>query len=113
MRDNRWSGDAAPLAVWFAYSPDRKGIHPQTHLANFKGVLQADAYTGFNVLNEGGAIQESAYWAYARRKFYDLREGQPSEPTTDALRRISVYVIEAGTNHPINDDRCAKQKHSH
>ena len=36
--------NAAP-AVWFAYSPDRKGIHPQTHLAGFSGVLQADAVT--------------------------------------------------------------------
>jgi hypothetical protein len=32
--------------VWFAHTPDRKGIHPQTHLANFKRVLQADAYAG-------------------------------------------------------------------
>ena len=50
VRDDRSSGDAAPPAVWFAYSPDRKGIHPQTHLANFKGVLQADAYGGFDAL---------------------------------------------------------------
>jgi transposase len=69
VRDDRSSGDAAPPAVWFAYSPDRKGIHPQTHLANFKGVLQADAYAGFNALYEGGAIREAACWAHARRKF--------------------------------------------
>lgn len=44
-------------AVWFAYSPDRKGIHPQTHLAGFSGVLQADAYAGFNELyREGGRL---------------------------------------------------------
>lgn len=35
VRDDRASGDLAPAAVWFAYSPDRKGIQPQTHLANF------------------------------------------------------------------------------
>jgi hypothetical protein len=35
--------------VWFAYTPDRKGIHPQTHLANYEGVLQADAYAGYVV----------------------------------------------------------------
>jgi hypothetical protein len=33
--------------VWFAYSPDRKGEHPQAHLADFTGVLQADAYAGY------------------------------------------------------------------
>lgn len=41
VRDDRASSGAEPPAVWFAYSPDRKGEHPQTHLANFTGVLQA------------------------------------------------------------------------
>ena len=39
-----------PATVWFAYSPDRKGIHPQMHLTKFEGVLQADAYAGLNAL---------------------------------------------------------------
>ncbi len=82
--------------MWFAYTPDRKGIHPQTHLANFNGVLQADAYAGFNALYQDGAIQEAACWAHARRKFYDLHEARPSPLTTEALRRIGeLYLIEA------------------
>ncbi len=40
---DRNAGSTLAPAVWFAYSPDRKGIHPQTHLAGFSGVLQADA----------------------------------------------------------------------
>lgn len=96
VRDDRPSGDTAPPAVWFAYTPDRKGIHPQTHLANFEGVLQADAYAGFNALYEDGTIREAACWAHARRKFYDLHEARPSALTTEALRRIGeLYVIEA------------------
>ena len=39
-----------PPAVWFAYTLDRKSIHSQTHLAKFKGVLQADACAGFDAL---------------------------------------------------------------
>jgi len=50
--------------VWFSYSPDRKGEHPQRHLANFRGILQADAYAGFNKLYEGGAIQEAPCMAH-------------------------------------------------
>ena len=69
VRDDRPAGDPPPPAVWFACSPDRKGIHPQTHLAKFEGVLQADACAGFNALYEGGAIDEAACWAHARRKF--------------------------------------------
>lgn len=48
VRDDRNAGLALAPAVWFAYSPDRKGIHPQAHLAGFSCVLQADAYAGFN-----------------------------------------------------------------
>lgn len=96
VRDDRASGDVSPAAVSFAYTPDRKGIHPQTHLADFNGVLQADAYAGFNALFDDGTIQETACWAHARRKFYDLHEARPSALTTEALRRIGqLYVIEA------------------
>ena len=45
-----------PLPFWFAYSPNRRGEHPQAHLKSFKGVLQADAYGGFNVLCADGTI---------------------------------------------------------
>jgi transposase len=43
VRDERPSGSICAPAVWFAYSPDRKGEHPQGHLAHFSGILQADA----------------------------------------------------------------------
>lgn len=46
MRDDRDSGDITPLAVWFAYTPDRKGIHPQQYLESFNGTLQANASAG-------------------------------------------------------------------
>src|SRR5271167_2276217 len=50
VRDDRPVGDRASPAVWFAYSPDRKGEHPEQHLRTFRGALQADAYAGFNRL---------------------------------------------------------------
>ena len=46
VRDDRPAGDTAAPAVWFAYSPDRKGEHPERHLREFRGTLQADAYAG-------------------------------------------------------------------
>ena len=77
VRDSRPAGDIAPPAVWFTYSPDRKGEHPQQHLASFRGILQADAYSGFNKLYEDGSIQEApCKAAHIRRKFYDLMEGR-------------------------------------
>lgn len=96
VRDDRPAGDSTPPAVWFAYSPDRKGIHPQNHLAQFKGVLQADAYAGFNAMYENGDIHEAACWAHARRKFHDLHAARPLPLTTEALRcTAELYLIEA------------------
>jgi transposase len=60
VRDDRPAGDEAAPAVWFTYSPDRRGEHPHRHLAEFKGTLQADAYAGFNRLYDSGRIQEAA-----------------------------------------------------
>jgi hypothetical protein len=47
VRDDRRSGSAEPAAVWFDFSSDRKGVHPQTRLAAFHGIVQADAYSGY------------------------------------------------------------------
>lgn len=95
VRDDRNARASQPAAVWFAYSPDRKGIHPQTHLANFRGVLQADAYAGFNELYRSGGITEAACWAHARRKIHDIHVRAPSALTEEALKRIGqLYAIE-------------------
>jgi hypothetical protein len=50
VRDDRPAGDATPAAVWFPCSPDRKVEHPQAHLGNFMGTLQADGYAGFDAV---------------------------------------------------------------
>jgi transposase len=95
VRDERAAGEDTAPAVWFAYSPDRKGEHPRQHLKNFKGALQADAYSGFHHLYEGGSIYEVACWAHARRKFHDIHVVHASPITTEAIRRIgALYGIE-------------------
>jgi transposase len=96
VRDDRPAGDSTPPAVGFAFSPDRKGEHPQKHLADFRGVLQADADAGFNQLYEGGPIQEVACWAHVRRKFYDRQVAHKSPVAQEALERIAaLYAIES------------------
>jgi transposase len=78
VRDDRPAGSHDPPAVWFVYSPDRKAAHPANHLTEFRGVLQADAYAGFNRLYERGRIVEAACWAHVRRKFYDAYQAHMS-----------------------------------
>jgi transposase len=95
MRDDRSSGDTVAPAVWFAYSPDRKGEHPRQHLEHYRGALQADAYAGSHHLYEGGRIYEVACWAHARRKFHDIHAVHASAITTETIRRIgALYAIE-------------------
>lgn len=96
VRDDRPAGSTDPPAVLFRYSPDRRGEHPQGHLQQFAGILQADAYSGFNGLYERGAIFEAACWAHARRAFYDLHQATNSPIAAEALERIAeLYQIEA------------------
>jgi transposase len=96
VRDERPAGHTTAPAVWFAYSEDRKGEHPQRHLKDFKGALQADAYSGFHHLYGDGDIYEVACWAHTRRKFHDIHVAHASPTTTEALARIAaLYGIEA------------------
>jgi transposase len=99
VRDDRPHGGEAPAAAYF-YSPDRKGEHPQTHLAEFHGHLHADGYAGFgalydNVGRQPGPIVEVACWAHARRKFHDVHVRTKSPVAFEALERIgALYVVE-------------------
>ena len=70
VRDDRpFAGPAPPAAVYYA-SRDRRGEHPVRHLASFTGILQADAYSGFNGLYEAARkpapITPALCWAHAR-----------------------------------------------
>jgi transposase len=90
VRDDRPAGDESPPAVWFAYTPDRKGEHPQAHLNKFTGTLQADAYAGYNPVYETGRVWEAGCMAHVRRKFYDLVVAHKSPVATEALERIAT-----------------------
>jgi len=96
VRDDRSAGLEQPAAVWFAYSPDRKGEHPQKHLKHFRGIVQADGYAGFNALYASGHAVEAGCWAHARRKFFDIVQQQDSPEALYAIERIAqLYEIEA------------------
>jgi len=78
VRDDKPFAGADPPAALFHYSRDRRGDHPQGHLASWSGILQADAYGGYGELyREGRAptpILEAGCFAHARRKFFELAD---------------------------------------
>jgi transposase len=78
VRDDRPFAGADPPAALFHYSRDRRGEHPQGHLAPWSGILQADAYSGYGELyalgRQPGLIFEAGCFAHARRKFFELAD---------------------------------------
>lgn len=78
VRDDKPFGGAGPPAAMFYYSRDRRGEHPQAHLAGYAGILQADAYDGYNRLyladRKPDPIREAACWVHARRPFFAMAD---------------------------------------
>ena len=103
VRDDRpFAGPDPPAAVFF-YSRDRGGEHPEQHLAGYAGLMQADAYAGFNRLYEAnrkpGPVIEAACWAHGRRKFFDLARLNKAPIAVEAVERIDVlFAIEREIN---------------
>ena len=103
VRDDRPFGGKAPPAAMFYYSRDRKGEHPQAHLARYAGILQADAFGGYNELylpgRKPGPIYEAACWAHARRPFYAMADIETNArrkaagKTEMALSPIAIEVV--------------------
>ena len=117
VRDDRPFGGPAPPAAMFYYSRDRSGAHPVRHLAGYAGILQADAYSGYNKLYEAdrrpGRIIEAGCWVHARRPFFVLADieanarrkaegktaGVISPLALEAVRRIDkLFEIERSIN---------------
>ena len=117
VRDDRPFGGRAPPAAMFYYSRDRSGEHPVRHLADYAGILQADAYGGYNKLYEAdrrpGPITEAGCWVHARRPFFVLADiaanarrkaqgktaGVISPLALEAVRRIdALFAIERSIN---------------
>ena len=102
VRDERPWASTVPPAVFYRYSPDRKGEHPQDFLKDGKGYMHADAYAGYNPLYEPdpttGKAQfiEVACWAHGRRKLYDVHVQTASPASLTILEHISeLFAIEA------------------
>ena len=85
VKDDRPFGGSDPPAAMFYYSRDRRGEHPQAHLANYSGILQADAFGGYTRLYEPqrspGPIREAACWVHARRPFFAMADLEEKRAT--------------------------------
>lgn len=115
VRDDQPFGGHAPPAALFYYSPDRGGEHPARHLAHYAGIMQADAYAGFNGLyvagRKPGPIIEAACWSHGRRKLFELAELQKAPIAIEAVKRIdALFSIEREINGLSPDQRLAVRR---
>jgi transposase len=117
VRDDRpFAGPDPPAAVFF-YSRDRGGEHPEQHLASYAGLMQADAYAGFDRLYEAnrkpGPIIEAACWAHGRRKFFDLARINKAPIAVEAVKRIdALFAIEREINGVTPQERACVRNES-
>jgi transposase len=124
VRDDRPFGGSDPPAAVFHYSRDRTGEHPERHLDGYAGILQADAYAGFNRLyavdRRPGPLIEAACWSHARRKFFVLADiaakARGKLPVIaplalEAVRRIdAIFAIEREINGQPSPNRLAVRR---
>jgi hypothetical protein len=101
VRDDRpFAGQAPPAAVFY-YSRDRAGEHPEGHLKGFTGILQADAYAGYNGLydpkRDPGPLIDALCWAHARRKFFVLADIAANARRGAGAPSISPLALQAVT----------------
>ena len=93
--DDRAAGASTPALAWYRFTPDRSGVHPQSELKDFTGLLQADSYAGFEKLYRSNRIHEFACWAHFRRKIFENHATSPTSLTNNLLDRIAaLYRIE-------------------
>ena len=99
LRDDRPFGGTDPPAAIFHYSRSRHSDHPRAHLAGYGGIMQADAFAGYNDLYAPGwkprPIVEAACWSHGRRKLFDLAKLSKAPIAIEAVRRIDeIFAIE-------------------
>jgi transposase len=80
--------------VLFDYQPGRGREGPSQILKGFKGHLQTDGYSAYNIFDHKEGITLFHCWAHARRKFYESCDND-IDRATYALKQIQLlYAIE-------------------
>jgi len=105
----RWS------AVYF-YSPDRRGEHPERHLAGYSGILQADAYAGLNVVfqpdRKPGPITKALCWSqYLESDFIlGIRASTPMDWGFETARTPDKFRASAEGGGAQCRSRCGRRQ---
>jgi len=100
-------GDRDHPYATFDYTPTRSRDGPEKFLERYAGYMQADAYTGYDVIYANGRVHEVACWAHARRKFFECQKFDPKRSVTACAWITQLYEIERRTKEWPDDKRRA------
>jgi len=88
--------------IYFRYDPSRSGSVPKQILAGYQGLLQTDAYAGYNTVLVPDGARRTACLAHVRRKFVEVQKsgGAVADDILKLIARIyheekSATTIEA------------------
>ncbi|WP_436089252.1 IS66 family transposase [Pararhizobium sp. LjRoot255] len=99
VRDDRPFGGQSPPAALYYASRDRRQENPERHLKSFTGILQADAYGGYNPLfkvdRDPVPLTQALCWAHSRRKFFVLADIATNAKRGKNAAAISPVALEA------------------
>jgi transposase len=95
-------------AVVYDFCESRAGANAKAFLADWRGALVVDDFSGYKQLMNGGndKIMEVGCWAHARRKFHDLQLANQSQIAEQAVAQIAqIYAIERDAKHLGHEER--------
>lgn len=92
-----WAIHAPPNIVYYHYAPTRAGEVPKELLKDFTGVLQTDAYAGYNPVYVPDKCRRLACLAHIRRKLLDnnAAANKHGNQALELIQRLSKVEREA------------------
>ncbi|NQY56850.1 MAG: IS66 family transposase [Ilumatobacteraceae bacterium] len=85
-------GDRAEVA--FDFTPGRSRAGPMRFLDGYRGILQADAYAGYDQIFASGDVIEAGCMAHARRKFVEAEKADPTNVGHVLATMRRLYSVE-------------------
>ena len=101
------SGKRAKRSVrYFRYEPSRKGACAQEIMKGFHGVLLADGYSGYNVVED---VTRAGCWAHMRRKWLEAMPKNATLENAMAAKGLDfcsrLFAVEQELEHMPEEER--------
>ena len=91
--------------AFFRYFPSRAGAAARELLSGFEGLLQTDAYAGYDAVALPGSVMRVACMAHIRRKFHEARHSAKDECEYIVSEIRELYRVEEEAKKLSHEER--------